>query len=208
MPPSLLLLSGPAGRAADPHLEIAVHVELQDEAVAAVLVGGPRRFPWRRAWAPRHCRRSRRCPSGRHRCRARCSARCSRLRPCICRRGNPGSAGPPQARSSLPSASNSSTEGAARQQSAPKPLTRAKPSALTGWPLASVAPGNGLFEPDLVVVQGARPVVDPDMVVPVDIEPADLPEQPAMRQRLRPGRDRQRNPASCRFWTCRRRRSA
>src|SRR5665213_179533 len=35
---------GSAGRAADPHLEIAVHVELQDEAVAAGLVGGPRNF--------------------------------------------------------------------------------------------------------------------------------------------------------------------
>src|SRR4029077_16928460 len=29
---------------ADPHLEIAVHIELQNKAVAAFLVGGPRRL--------------------------------------------------------------------------------------------------------------------------------------------------------------------
>ena len=111
----------------------------------------------------------------------------------------PGSDGPPQARSSLPSGSNSSTEGAARQQSAPKPLTRAKPSPLAGCPLASVAPGSRLLQPDFVIVQGARPVVDPDMVVAVDIEPADLAEQPAMRQRARPGRivDEVRRLAGC-----------
>ena len=41
MPPSGVVAGGRAGRAADPHLEIAVHVELQDKAVAAILVGGP-----------------------------------------------------------------------------------------------------------------------------------------------------------------------
>src|SRR6185312_2055793 len=34
---------GRGRRAADPHLEIAVHVELQDEAVAALAIGGPGR---------------------------------------------------------------------------------------------------------------------------------------------------------------------
>ena len=100
----------------------------------------------------------------------------------------PGSAGPPQARSSLPSASNSSTEGAARQQSAPKPLARAKPSAVDRLPLGVGRARQRLLQPDFVVVQGARAVIDPDMVVAVDIEPADLAEQPAMRQRPRPGR--------------------
>ena len=46
--------------------------------------------------------------------------------------------------------------------------------------------GRGSFESSLVVGQRARPVVDPDMIMLVDIEPADLAEQPVVRQRLRP----------------------
>ena len=45
---------------------------------------------------------------------------------------------------------------------------------------------HGAFESGLVVGHGARPVVDPDMVMLVDIEPAYLAEKPVVRQRLRP----------------------
>ena len=45
---------------------------------------------------------------------------------------------------------------------------------------------HGPFQPGLVVGHGARPVVDPDMVMRVDIEPADLAQKPVVRQRLRP----------------------
>ena len=47
--------------------------------------------------------------------------------------------------------------------------------------------GQRPFQPGLFGGHGARPVVDPDMVVLVDIEPADLAENPVVRQRLRPG---------------------
>ena len=43
MPPCVSLLFGPIGRSADPHFEIAVHVEFQNEAIAAFFVRGPRR---------------------------------------------------------------------------------------------------------------------------------------------------------------------
>ena len=41
MPPCVSLLAG-LWRSADPQFEIAVHIEFLDEAVAALLVGGPR----------------------------------------------------------------------------------------------------------------------------------------------------------------------
>ena len=47
---------------------------------------------------------------------------------------------------------------------------------------------DGGLKPHFIVVERAWPVVDPNMVVTIDIEAADLPQQPAMRQWLRPGR--------------------
>ena len=72
---------------ADLQQELAVAGEFQQEC---------------RRW--RRCRRSRHCPCGRHGCRARSPAR----------RGGPG---PPQACTTLPSSSNSMTEGAGMQHS-------------------------------------------------------------------------------------------
>src|SRR5262245_1297159 len=45
-----------------------------------------------------------------------------------------GSAGPPQARNSLPLESNSMTDGAGRQQSPSAPYGREKPNSSTGFP--------------------------------------------------------------------------
>ena len=53
-------------------------------------------------------------------------------------------------------------------------------------PLGVGRAGYGLFQSDFVVIECARPIVDPDMVMMVDIEPADLPEYPVVGQRLWP----------------------
>jgi len=79
-PPLVSLLAGALGSAADAHLEVAVHVELQDESPsAAFLIRGPRRGS-----CPRCADLYALFPEihtfvvfDRHRFRARCWARCN-----------------------------------------------------------------------------------------------------------------------------------
>src|ERR1700761_5655777 len=45
---------------------------------------------------------------------------------------------------------------------------------------------HGVFQTGLFVGHGARAVVDPNVIVPVDVQTADLPQKPVVRQGLRP----------------------
>ena len=58
--------------------------------------------------------------------------------------------------------------------------------AVDGLAILIFRAGQGPIEPGLLVGQRTRPVIDPDMVVPVDIEAADLAENPVIGQRLGP----------------------
>ncbi|HXB81493.1 MAG TPA: hypothetical protein VNX23_29460 [Bradyrhizobium sp.] len=68
-----------------------------------------------------------------------------------------------------------------------KPVGTHEAKAVEGLALGIGRAFYRAFEPDFVIVECARPVVDPDMIMIINIEPADLPEQPVVRQRPRPG---------------------
>src|ERR1035437_754241 len=171
------------GSAADPQFEVGVHVELQYEAVAARLVGRPGRSA----------------PSGRRR---------------IPR--NPDvvvlvdinavlAVRPDAARFHLAFAADETgigrTAPGAQQFAIGIKLQNGRSrfaairygamGAYLAQPVDRLAvrifhAGQGPFQPGLLVGQGTRPAIDPDMVVPVDIEAADLAKNPVIGQRLGP----------------------
>src|SRR6267378_2328087 len=86
----------------------------------------------------------------------------------------PESAGPPHARSNVPAASNSMTDGAGTQQSPRTPYGRGNPITSTGFPSLSLCVGSVSAASSLVSVR--------------HIEAAHLSDDPVIRQFLRPAR--------------------
>ena len=72
------------------------------------------------------------------------------------------------------------------QQSAMGPYSARLADAVDRLTLVVRGARHGSFEPSLFIGHGARPIVDPDMVMLVDVESAYLAQQPVVRQRLRP----------------------
>ena len=184
-------------RAAHAHLEIAVHVELQDEAVGAQLVGGP----WR----------------------ARAGTGC--FRPALLRRlaaiggvaADPdvivgididamlvarpdaavGSAAVPvePARIGRPAPGAQQLAGGIEFQHrgrshaavGARPVRTFEAQAVDGNLLAVQGTRHRWLKPGFVIGQAARAVENPYMVVTIDEHAADLAQEPVMRERLGPG---------------------
>ena len=144
---------------------------------------------WRPWDCKRRCLRARRCRSGQRRSRASCWARYSPLPLCILPPRKPGSDGPPQDRSSFPiGVEFQNTAGAALQQSVMVPYWRPWPIPLTGSPLLILSTGNRPFESSFIIREALRaPMVDPNVVMLVDVEAAYLTNHPVVREPLRPG---------------------
>ena len=172
-----VIAGGRGGRAADAHLEIAVHVELQDKAVAAILVGGP------------------------------AGGRIDRLG-AIARDPDivvlvdidamlavgPDAAVGRLAMAFQPARIGRAAPGAQQLAVGVELQHRRRGIAAVGHgaigarkaqPVLAVTAAAG-FQRRFVGGHGARAVIDPDVIVMVDIEPADLAQHPAMRQRRGP----------------------